>query len=133
MSEKNVTLDGMTTLPTLSEELIEDQQESLPGIVLVWSPKGVSPNNRADVTKELKVGRSSTCDWKIKDNKFYLKIEVPANSIATVQLPTADSSQTLESGKSLDLIHGIHDIEKFEKKLVLKLGSGTYNFNAPYQ
>ncbi|MBC8180913.1 glycoside hydrolase family 78 protein [candidate division KSB1 bacterium] len=71
-------------------------------------------------------------DWQIKDNKIYVKVEVPPNTNATIHLQTNDSSQVLESGKPVGQVKGVHKITKLDKKLELQVGSGKYDFEALY-
>ncbi|MGO9131418.1 MAG: alpha-L-rhamnosidase C-terminal domain-containing protein [Bryobacteraceae bacterium] len=41
--------------------------------------------------------------WELKDGKMTLRVEVPANTTASVRLPKAKLEQVTESGKPLPL------------------------------
>lgn len=66
------------------------------------------------------------CDWKLADGRFMLRAEVPPNTRATVHLPTHDASAITESGKSVAPDRAAED------EAVLEVGSGTYEFAAPF-
>ena len=57
-----------------------------------------------------------------------MNVEIPANTIATIYLPSSQSSAIMENGKN---IKGRTDfrVVGFEKdKTKIKIGSGSYNF-----
>lgn len=70
--------------------------------------------------------------WEIKGNKLNLKTEIPVNTTAYINIPAASLEGVLESGKSLSTIKEIEIIDKTENNIVLKAGSGTYEFAIPY-
>ncbi len=62
-------------------------------------------------------------DWEKKDGQFILKIEIPANTTATVKLP-------LEKIENVTINGNLFEDVKFnenDKKPFFELGSGTYN------
>ncbi len=66
--------------------------------------------------------------WKRQDNQFTLNVTIPANSQATVYIPTGNLEDVMESGKP---INGIKEIQllRFENGIaVLKVESGNYKF-----
>jgi alpha-L-rhamnosidase len=69
-------------------------------------------------------------NWKKTGNHFLYEIAIPANTTATVYLPSKDLK---ESGKYLSQVEGIKMIGKEDGRTVVLLGSGTYQFNAMLQ
>ena len=69
-------------------------------------------------------GRIKT-DWKIENNHFYLAVEIPANTTATLVLPSSNHQNVTENGLPLESAF-IHSQEA--KQLTLSLGSGLYQF-----
>jgi len=69
-------------------------------------------------------GRVSS-GWEIKDGKFSLRVEIPANTTATVWLPAAKLDQVTESGKTLT------GARQEGEKVVVPIGSGKYEFSYP--
>lgn len=69
-------------------------------------------------------------DWKIDQGKFHLHVTIPANTTATVYLPTGDAAGITESGQ---LLGGNVDVELVSSKAgvaVLAVQSGSYEFIA---
>jgi alpha-L-rhamnosidase len=67
--------------------------------------------------------------WKVDGVMLSLTVEIPANTSATVYLPANDAAVIFEGGKPLATVKEIEIIGKEDGYLVLKLGSGIYNFN----
>jgi len=63
--------------------------------------------------------------WTIKDGKFELAVEIPANTRATVRLPKAQAAQVTESGNPIAQSRQDGDA------VVLEVGSGSYRFAYP--
>jgi alpha-L-rhamnosidase len=71
--------------------------------------------------------------WEIADGKMILKIEVPANTTATVRVPGAKLEDVSEGGKALA---GRADISKARQEgdaAVVEVGSGKYVFESAYR
>ncbi len=71
--------------------------------------------------------------WTIANGKMTLKIEVPANTTATVRLPGAKLEDVIEGGKPLA---GRTDISKARQNgdvVVAEVGSGKYVFESSYR
>lgn len=60
--------------------------------------------------------------WEIKDGKFALAVEIPANTKATVRLPKAQLANVTESGQ---IISGA---KQAGDAVVVEIGSGQYQF-----
>ena len=60
-------------------------------------------------------------EWKKFDDKFELKVEIPANTTATVSIP-ANSNQS-------EIMNGAKARSKYkDARAIIKIGSGIYNF-----
>jgi alpha-L-rhamnosidase len=68
--------------------------------------------------------------WEIADGKMTLKIEVPANTTATVRLPRAKLEEVSEGGKPLTGRADILQAKQKEDAVVLQVGSGKYVFES---
>jgi alpha-L-rhamnosidase len=70
-------------------------------------------------------------EWKrTADGTFDWQITVPANSTATVYIPTADAANVTESGKPIRIIKNIIFLHKEAGAAVYKVGSGSYRFQS---
>jgi alpha-L-rhamnosidase len=70
--------------------------------------------------------------WEIGDGKMTLKIEVPANTTATVRLSNAKLAEVSERGKPLEGRTGISRTRQIQDAVVLEVGSGKYLFESAY-
>jgi alpha-L-rhamnosidase len=70
--------------------------------------------------------------WEIADGKMTLKIEVPANTTATVRLPNAKLAEVSEGGKPVEGRTGISRTRQIQDAVVLEVGSGKYLFESAY-
>ena len=69
--------------------------------------------------------------WELKDGRFELAVEVPANTRATVHLPNAELAKVTESGKALSSGDGIGAARQDGEGVVVEIGSGQYRFSCP--
>lgn len=67
-------------------------------------------------------------DWEAGDDEFILRVEVPANSFASVYLPSSDLTGITESGVSVTGADGVLSTFSDNDRMVIKIGSGIYNF-----
>ncbi len=70
-------------------------------------------------------------EWELQDGAFQLKISLPANTTATVFLPTVIPNSILESGKPAASAPGVQLLRVEEGRSVFQVGSGDYSFRAP--
>lgn len=73
------------------------------------------------------------CEWKLTEKGYQYSFEIPANTTATLILPTLPNDQTyLESGKAAGKAEGVTLItesnEGSEDRILYKLVSGSYCF-----
>jgi alpha-L-rhamnosidase len=72
-------------------------------------------------------GRISTA-WKVEGGRFELEVTIPANTTATVYLPTRDVASITEGGQALAQSQGVKFLRAEGKSVVLAVESGTYRF-----
>jgi alpha-L-rhamnosidase len=77
-------------------------------------------------------GRIAT-HWKIQGDKLTLDVKVPANTTATVRIPTVDSASVTEHGQALKTGRGIESIEEEANTVQVETGSGHYEFAATWK
>ena len=68
------------------------------------------------------------CEWKEAGGKFYLHLEIPANTTATVFLPAQDASEVFESGRRAAKAPGVRFLRQENNRAVYEIGAGKYQF-----
>jgi alpha-L-rhamnosidase len=66
--------------------------------------------------------------WEVKDGTMTMKVEIPANTTASVRLPGARLEDVREGGKGLGSGGAISGAKQVEDSVVLDAGSGSYEF-----
>ena len=66
--------------------------------------------------------------WRREKGTFRWEIAIPANTTATVHLPTGDAGSVTESGSPVDGAQGVRVLEMRGDRLVLDVTSGRYSF-----
>jgi alpha-L-rhamnosidase len=66
--------------------------------------------------------------WERKDGKILIKVKIPANTIATIILPSISADNVTEGGKTLSQNIYLKDIEAADNKITMTAGSGDYIF-----
>ncbi len=69
-------------------------------------------------------------DWKLDGDRFGLNVSIPANTTASVYLPTDDFENILESGKPIDSHPHVKLLQNDSGRIVLAVQSGDYQFEA---
>jgi len=64
--------------------------------------------------------------WEMKDGKMLVKVKVPANTMATIILPSAQSDKITETGVAVTTV--FKNVKQDNKNVVIEAGSGEYNF-----
>ncbi|WP_297088056.1 family 78 glycoside hydrolase catalytic domain [uncultured Draconibacterium sp.] len=64
-------------------------------------------------------------NWHNTDTEFRLKVEIPANSAGVVVMPVGDENTVFEREK---LVAKNYETENFKGKMMVKIGSGKYEF-----
>ncbi len=70
--------------------------------------------------------------WKKQEGSFYLDVNIPANTTATVYIPTGNAQTILESGKPVKKSAGVTSVESAGNISVVKIGSGRYSFKSDF-
>jgi alpha-L-rhamnosidase len=68
--------------------------------------------------------------WRRDGNKLTMAVTIPANTTATVYLPTQDPSGVSESGKSAAKAKGVKFLQMENGTAIFTVGSGTYRFQS---
>ena len=71
-------------------------------------------------------------EWRHTKGNFELNLEIPANTTATVYLPTSDLAHLTEGGKPLAKVKGIKLLRIEGDRVVLAVESGSYRLLSPY-
>lgn len=66
--------------------------------------------------------------WKITGNVFSLKVRIPANCKAIIELPQADPDKISENGVLLRSSENISILKSYGGKILIETASGEYNF-----
>lgn len=74
-------------------------------------------------------GRISSA-WKIEGDQWMLEVSIPANTTATLELPTGDVASVMETGRPADQAPGVRRGAGRPGIVELELASGTYSFTA---
>lgn len=67
-------------------------------------------------------------EWKRDGNTFYLAISIPANTTATVYLPTENMATIEENGTEISKVSDVKIIKKEKGYVLIEVGSGNYSF-----
>lgn len=70
--------------------------------------------------------------WSTRDGTFQLSVSLPPNTTADVHLPSAPISAVRESGLHISRAHGTRLLHQSESGIVVRIGSGRYEFMLPY-
>ena len=71
-------------------------------------------------------------NWQIEDGKLTLEVSIPANTTATVFVPTSEASSITESGKPVAKSPGISFLREENGAAVFTVGSGNYAFKSTF-
>jgi len=72
-------------------------------------------------------------DWKLNGNTFTLHVEVPANTTATVYLPTTSAGSVKEGGKPVRSVKGVKFLRLENGYALYEVVPGSYDFNSVVQ
>jgi alpha-L-rhamnosidase len=72
------------------------------------------------------------CRWDCRDNEFRLKVEIPANTTATIALPIDDAKTIQEGDNPLDEVKGVKLLGTADHVATIEVGSGKYEFTTKY-
>lgn len=69
-------------------------------------------------------------EWKRQGNKLVMDITIPANTTATVFVPSKKENSITESGNPAKRSEGVKQLRTEVNATVFEIGSGTYQFSA---
>ena len=69
-------------------------------------------------------------DWKSKGDDFRMNVSVPANTMATVYIPTKAHSDVMEGDTSADKAVGVRFLRTENKYAIYLVDSGEYAFKS---
>jgi len=70
-------------------------------------------------------------DWKSEGDQFTLSVTIPANTTATVFIPSTNPEAVTESGKPATQAEGVTRLRSEPDAVVYQVGSGVYHFTSP--
>ncbi len=68
--------------------------------------------------------------WKLENGKYVWNITIPANTTATIYVPTLDKEEVTEGGKPTAKVDGIRFVKWEENLAVFEIKSGSYSFSS---
>ena len=74
-------------------------------------------------------GRIAT-SWKVDAARLQLEVTIPANTTATIYIPTKDEASVKESGKPAAKAKGVKFLRRENGTAVFEAGSGSYSFTS---
>jgi len=72
-------------------------------------------------------------DWKLTGEVLTLKVEVPANTSATIHVPTSNADAVREGGRPPSASPGLEFAGVEEGAVLFRAGSGRYEFTSGYR
>ncbi len=78
------------------------------------------------------VGRISS-EWEIKGTNLYLKVSVPANTLAKIYVPALSENDILESDKPISEAFGLTFNQFHDGYAIFDASSGEYSFLSKFQ
>ena len=107
-----------------------DTDEAAPGYKhILIQPRPGGGFTEVKASHETPYGKVASA-WTRKDGTFDLRVEVPANTHATVRLPTAQIGTVTEGGQPLTAVKGV-SAKQDGDTVVVDVGSGAYRFAYP--
>jgi alpha-L-rhamnosidase len=108
-----------------------DTDEAAPGYRhIVIQPRPGGGFTEVKASHETPYGKVASA-WTTKDGAFELRVEVPANTRATVRLPNARMAAVTEGGQALANGNGMGTPRQDGDAVVVEVGSGAYRFAYP--
>ena len=69
-------------------------------------------------------------NWKREGDKLTMEVSIPANTTATLYIPTQDAARVTEGGNTIDKVKGVKLLRMENNAAVYGVGSGTYRFQS---
>ncbi|MEJ1238643.1 glycoside hydrolase family 78 protein [Chryseolinea sp. T2] len=108
-------------------------QEMQPG----YKELSMAPKPGAKLTKAVAeyitpYGKAKS-SWEIADGKMKMEVTVPANTTATLVLPSASGKKIIEKGIDIGKVNAIGQSGSEGNDVILKVGSGSYVLEYPFK
>jgi len=150
----NMLANGATTLYESWQypDTVDSQNHPMFGSISEWFYKsllGINATSPGFTTFEIKpqptgdltwakghydaVSGHIASEWKIEGIRFYLNVTVPANTTATLYVPSLPVKTVLEGDKSATAAYGLKFREYKDGYAVFEAGSGAYAFTSIFQ
>lgn len=94
---------------------------------IIFKPDLISGLDSAHATINSVHGAVS-CSWKIDQGKYYIDVKIPANTSATIHIPSVSINDIFESGKVLEDNPYMKVLNRQDGRTVVNLSSGKYSF-----
>ena len=69
-------------------------------------------------------------DWKLRNGVFTLDVLIPANTTASIYIPSRTERNVTESGKQINKTNGVKFIKMKKEYAIYEIGSGSYHFES---
>lgn len=106
--------------------------ENEPGFKrMIVRPRPVAGVSWAEASHDSPHGRHAV-RWERRDGNLWLTVEVPANTRATVWVPTKDAPAVTESGRTATEAEGVRLVRVEDGCAVYDVGAGNYRFESKW-
>lgn len=92
-----------------------------PMSALSWA-SGTCPTPRGPITVTWRRHTAS------RSSSFDLDVVVPANAVATLEIPAPTAGRLTEGGRSAESAEGVHVLSSAPPRMVVRVGAGSYHF-----
>ncbi len=127
-SQNHVMLLG-DLLTWIYEDLggIKSNEQSVAFKQIVMKPSLIDGLDWVNASYQSVYGKIES-QWKNSIDKFEWTVKIPANTTATIYLPTTDAANIFEGGKLFKNLAGVQLVKSANGFTELKIGSGEYQF-----
>jgi alpha-L-rhamnosidase len=74
-----------------------------------------------------------TVYWVRVGGQFRLNVTIPANTTATIEIPTTDPNSVRESGHAISVARDIKMLAPKQNRLVVEVPAGSFSFGSALQ
>lgn len=111
---------------TLAGIRFDDEIVGMKHIIIAPQPIADLTHSRGSYKSLYGIIRS---EWNKSDKSFHLRVEIPANTTATIFLPNENNRPITESGIPIDQVKGVTLIKTDNQVSQIEIPSGTYHFS----
>jgi alpha-L-rhamnosidase len=69
-------------------------------------------------------------DWRIRNGRFELTVEIPPNTTATVFVPAVSAEKVMEGGRPASKAEGVRFLRLEQGRVIYEVASGRYHFTS---